>query len=430
MLGSSDEIISGLRKINQMGRNVRMINVYKGFPVAYDARILSIGIDAVTFKVHRYQALCLWLENQTFIQSAEFPEIVRAMAVTVDLESEIAALSNFEYVSGAPGKREDARVLLRSAIDVYLTIRNRKLRTELRDLSTKGMAVFINAAYYDPALLQVNEPLQITFQLPRRCMARRPSAPWMNFPISGLRPWRAFIWSMATIKRAAAEVHRDLGLLDAEKAGAIVQAPKKWSKAVGRPVRGRPFQAGAGTSHNMNTNEVIANRATQILGGSQGKTGQPQRPCQHGAIDQRHHPHRHPPGSACGGWMSCCRRGPAGAPWKKRMNSMILSNRAAPTCKMPCRCAWGRNLARMPAPWSAMRAHPPLCRRAAPPGNWRHRHRHGPERPPRIPRPHGEAIIGELTGLVLYESDDLFESMQSMADAADFSASCAPWRSP
>lgn len=143
-----------------------MINVYKGFPVSYDARILSIGIDAVTFKVHRYQALCLWLENQTFIQSDEFPEIVRALAITVDLETEIAALSNFEYVSGAPGKREDARVLLRSAIDVYLTLRNRKLRTELRDLSTKGMAVFINAAYYDPELFQANEPLQITFQLP------------------------------------------------------------------------------------------------------------------------------------------------------------------------------------------------------------------------------------------------------------------------
>ena len=36
-----------------------------------------------------------------------------------------------------------------------------------------------------------------------------------NFPVSGLHPWRAFIWSMAIIKRAAAEVNRDLGLLDA-----------------------------------------------------------------------------------------------------------------------------------------------------------------------------------------------------------------------
>ena len=46
----------------------------------------------------------------------------------------------------------------------------------------------------------------------------------LNFPISGLRPWRAFIWSMAIIKRAAAEVHRDLHLLDDQRAAATVQA--------------------------------------------------------------------------------------------------------------------------------------------------------------------------------------------------------------
>ena len=48
-----------------------------------------------------------------------------------------------------------------------------------------------------------------------------------NFPVSGLHPWRAFIWSMAVIKRAAAEVNQQLGLLDAERAGAIIQAAQK-----------------------------------------------------------------------------------------------------------------------------------------------------------------------------------------------------------
>jgi fumarate hydratase class II len=88
-----------------------------------------------------------------------------------------------------------------------------------------------------------------------------------NFPVSGMKPWPAFIWSMATIKRAAAEVNRDLGLLDAKLADAIIQAADE-------VIAGKfnnhfvvdPFQAGAGTSHNMNTNEVIANRANEILG--------------------------------------------------------------------------------------------------------------------------------------------------------------------
>src|SRR5512134_3217171 len=92
-----------------------------------------------------------------------------------------------------------------------------------------------------------------------------------NFQISGLKPRQAFIWAMATIKRAAAEVNRDLGLLDSERAEAIIQAAQeviegKWNDQFVVD----PFQAGAGTSHNMNANEVIANRATQILGGEIG----------------------------------------------------------------------------------------------------------------------------------------------------------------
>ncbi|MDX1601310.1 MAG: lyase family protein, partial [Anaerolineales bacterium] len=93
-----------------------------------------------------------------------------------------------------------------------------------------------------------------------------------NFPISGLRPWRAFIWSMAMIKRSAAEVNRDLGLLDPELAQGIVQAAQEVAEGRGDDeFVVDPFQAGAGTSHNMNVNEVIANRATQLLGGEPGE---------------------------------------------------------------------------------------------------------------------------------------------------------------
>ena len=93
-----------------------------------------------------------------------------------------------------------------------------------------------------------------------------------NFPISGLKPRQAFIWSVGMIKRAAAQVNMDLGLLDAEKANAIMRAAQevidgKWNDQFVVD----PFQAGAGTSHHMNVNEVIANRATQLLGGKLGE---------------------------------------------------------------------------------------------------------------------------------------------------------------
>src|SRR5438093_10655800 len=89
----------------------------------------------------------------------------------------------------------------------------------------------------------------------------------INFPVSGMRPYPAFVWAQAMIKRAAAEVNRDLGLLDAKLAGAIIQAADEvLAGDHPRQFVVDPFQAGAGTSHNMNVNEVIANRANQILG--------------------------------------------------------------------------------------------------------------------------------------------------------------------
>ena len=89
-----------------------------------------------------------------------------------------------------------------------------------------------------------------------------------NFPISGIRFPRVFIRALGLIKAAAAEVNADLGLLDAEKAQAIGQAADE--VAQGRWDDHFPidiFQTGSGTSTNMNANEVIARRATQILGG-------------------------------------------------------------------------------------------------------------------------------------------------------------------
>ncbi len=93
-----------------------------------------------------------------------------------------------------------------------------------------------------------------------------------NFPVSGLRPWRAFIWSMALIKSAAAEVNLALGFLSELNAQAIIQAAQEVMDGMwDQEFIVDPFQAGAGTSHNMNMNEVLANRATQILGGRPGE---------------------------------------------------------------------------------------------------------------------------------------------------------------
>ncbi|GBD32857.1 Aspartate ammonia-lyase [bacterium HR33] len=93
-----------------------------------------------------------------------------------------------------------------------------------------------------------------------------------NFPISGLRPMPAFVDAMVWIKKAAALTHKETGRLEARLADAIVQAADEVLSGLHRDqFVVDPYQAGAGTSHNMNTNEVLANRANEILGGKRGE---------------------------------------------------------------------------------------------------------------------------------------------------------------
>src|SRR5690625_2144364 len=92
-----------------------------------------------------------------------------------------------------------------------------------------------------------------------------------NFPISGVRFSRRFIEAVGAVKRAAAVANHSLGLLDENKRDAIDQAADE-------VIEGRHddqfvldiFQTGSGTSTNMNANEVIASRASDILGSGRG----------------------------------------------------------------------------------------------------------------------------------------------------------------
>ncbi|MCH8337535.1 MAG: aspartate ammonia-lyase [Chloroflexi bacterium] len=246
-----------------------------------------------------------------------------------------------------------------------------------------------------------------------------------NFPISGLRPWRAFIWSMATVKRAAAEVNADLGLLDQNLAESIATAAQEviegdWDDQFVVD----PFQAGAGTSHNMNTNEVIANRATVILGGELG--------------EYRVHPNDHvnmaqstndtiPTAIRLG----CLWRldellevvnelGEALDEKAREFDDVVKSGRTHLQDAVPIRLGQefggyatavardrerieraAEGLRRMgiggTATGTGLNAHPEYHRRMV-------------------------ARLQELSGLKLESSDNLFESMQSMADMVDFSA--------
>jgi len=249
-----------------------------------------------------------------------------------------------------------------------------------------------------------------------------------NFPVSGMQPYRAFVWSMAIIKQAAAMVHMDLGLLDEERGNAIVQAAQEVTE-------GRwddhfvvdPFQAGAGTSHNMNTNEVIANRASQILGYRVDDPEKPVHPNDHVNMAQSTND-TIPTAIRLGSlWRLDELTGEVvrlAAELRARaveFDDVVKSGRTHLQDAVPVRLgqefggyarAVERDAERIRRAAEGLRR---LGIGGTATGSGLNAH---PEYHARMVRK-----LSELTGLDLYESDDLFESMQSMADPVDFSAS-------
>ncbi len=259
----------------------------------------------------------------------------------------------------------------------------------------------------------------------------------LNFPITGLRPYPAFVWSMATIKRAAAEVNSDLGLFqDKEVEGKVVSGEamaQAIMMAADEVIDGRyadqfvvdPIQAGAGTSHNMNINEVIANLANEHLGYGLDASKKPVHPNDH--VNMAQSTNDTIPTAIR---LGCLWRLDALLASLKTLadslngkasefDDVVKSGRTHLQDAVPVRLgqefsAYARAVERDrekiaqaaeglrrlgiggTATGTGLNAHTEYHRRMV-------------------------ATLGRLTGLELHESDNLFESMQSLADAVHFS---------
>lgn len=248
-----------------------------------------------------------------------------------------------------------------------------------------------------------------------------------NFPISGMKPYPAFIWSMATIKRAAAEVHLDLGLLDEKVARAIMQAADE-------VIAGKfndhfvvdPFQAGAGTSHNMNVNEVIANRGNEILGYKLDDTKKPVNPNDHVNMAQSTNDSI-PTAIRLGAlWrldeLVASLQGCANAFKAKaaEADDVVKSGRTHLQDAVPIRLGqeFGAYAKAIERNIEKIRMAAEGLRRLGIGGtaNGTGLNAHEEYHPRMIQK------ITTLTGITVYESDDLFESMQSLQDATFFSS--------
>jgi hypothetical protein len=167
-MNSNDDILKIFREIARENRKIRLLNVYKGVPISYAARIISIGSASVTVQTEKHQVVSMYREKETYVQNVRFPRLLRASVVLVEPNKLEAMLSNFQYTDEDIGERTHVRLQPGGAIESLLMAEGEKiaLQGQLADISYDGVAVIIDMRNLPLKACQVGDPVRVQMKLP------------------------------------------------------------------------------------------------------------------------------------------------------------------------------------------------------------------------------------------------------------------------
>ncbi|MEI7988418.1 MAG: PilZ domain-containing protein [Chloroflexota bacterium] len=164
-MNQSREVLENLTEIQIAGQLVKLINVYKSVPISFDARIKSISFDAVLLKVHKYQAFCMQQSKYTYIDSNMLPKVVKGYVVNLDVDKNLAVLTDLSYIEGRIGDRELIRVEPKGSVNVLL-INGIKSNGDLVNISLRGIGIFLDQGSFTPKAFGEEQRILLNFQMP------------------------------------------------------------------------------------------------------------------------------------------------------------------------------------------------------------------------------------------------------------------------
>jgi len=135
------EILVVFRQLADSNKAVRLLNVYKGVPISYEAKIIQVADKSALFRTEKIQLVCLAYEGFTHIQSLYLPKIVFAHVQDIDVDRSESVIGDFEYASGKIGARTQVRVMPDKSLKGYIQLLDSDIACEgeLRDISLDGL---------------------------------------------------------------------------------------------------------------------------------------------------------------------------------------------------------------------------------------------------------------------------------------------------
>lgn len=185
------DLMNMFRWIASKGGEIRLLNNYKGLPIANEAKIVAVGTDAIQVSSSRYQLACLYLNRETYIQSNDLPGSLWSHVTGLSTESLQAVLTDFHFAQPTFDLRNQIRVETSSPVEVILQLHNpfTIVQTSLADISANGIGVYLDRQRYHPRLFETGTELRISLSLPE-VTARAPQTASLSQPDRNPRPNR------------------------------------------------------------------------------------------------------------------------------------------------------------------------------------------------------------------------------------------------
>lgn len=166
-MDSGSDYLQHLSRLADWKEKIRLLNTFRGLPIENEAVVIGYQDGYLAVRVHEYQAVCMALENTTLIQDQDWPEVIRANVMAVDIPKKQAVLGEFTGAGNEIGQRVELRVHPREPMNAEIYDGDKRIGGKIADLSCNGIGLFTFAAYiYENLLFEPNQPVYIDFRLP------------------------------------------------------------------------------------------------------------------------------------------------------------------------------------------------------------------------------------------------------------------------
>jgi hypothetical protein len=155
-------------RMAQDDKGTNLLNVYKGVPLSFPAKIIEIGDAHIRVLTETHQMVSMYLEKSTLIQSGLLPNIVLAEVIELDIKQHHALLANFRFMQKGIGDRSEVRIEPKEPLPSAVQDKEEQmnLKGELADISREGLGIYLDRDLFSAKVIHPNALLDVMFTLP------------------------------------------------------------------------------------------------------------------------------------------------------------------------------------------------------------------------------------------------------------------------